>query len=570
MIRGMRFAWVERMRSTASLASSVIVLAIAGLAASCGNTTRDGANATGGAGGGSAGSGAGGSGAGGSAGCGPQPPGLDCWDCDFNFTSPTCSGGSWVCPDQDCGDCGRKPASLSCKDACTQQAQEPICQSSVWTCPAPRSCAGTLPRAFDNAHEADLAVGPDGVIAVTGWFSDAVDFGAGSHSAIGERDAFVVAFAPDDKTLWSMAFGGSKRVEPSSIARTPSGELVVCGRLEGSVTFGATPLSSAGAPDQFIALLDQNGQTVWAKRFDARACSVEVEPDGEIVLAGFFGDSIDHDSFDLGGGPVATTGAADIYVTKLAATGAHIWTRTHAGDSWDYASALTILPNGNITVVGTFKGTLDVGGGPLPSPGLFDGFVLTLDPSGAHVASFSFGGPGDDGASSVAPHPGAADLLIAAHFEQEMKLGTASYKVSGTDASDPDGLIITVDVDGTNASAAQIRGVTDTVFGFERWQVTSSPGGEWVAAGAYQAALEVGGVSLPSAGNYDIGVARDTGSGWAAHRYGDALADVVTAIAIGPNGQLVMTGHVWGAPDFGAGPLGPGADRMFVADLPIP
>jgi hypothetical protein len=496
---------------------------------------------------------------------------MDCLECDNSFTSPTCSDGKWICPPRECGPCGPEPLTVSCENACTLETSAPVCVGSEWICPESEVCgAARWSRAFDNAREAGLAVGTDEVIAVTGWFSDSVDFGSGSHTAVGERDAFVVTFDQNGGALWSTAFGGSQRVEPSSIARTASGNLVVCGRLEGTVTLGATQLTSVGAPDQFIALLDNNGQALWAKRFHARACSVESEPDGEIVLAGFFGDSVDHDAFDLGGGPVPTTGAADIYVTKLTEAGDHVWTRTYAGDKWDYARDLAILPDGNITVVGMFKGTLDVGGGPLPTAELFDGFALTLDGDGAHVASFSFGGPGNDGASSVAPHPGEPDLLIAAHFEQTLQLGSASFTASGADPTDSDGLVLVVDVDGKNAIASQIRGVTEQITGAELWQISSHPQGDWAAAGQYRDMLEVGEVSFANAGDYDIGVVRNGSSGWAAHRYGDALADFATAIAISPKKQLIMTGHVWGAPDFGAGPLESGTDRMFLAELPLP
>ncbi len=48
-----------------------------------------------------------------------------------------------------------------------------------------------------------------------------------------------------------------------------SGNYYVAGEFEGTVDFGAGPLTSAGGSDIFFLKLDPSGSVIWSKRFGA-------------------------------------------------------------------------------------------------------------------------------------------------------------------------------------------------------------------------------------------------------------------------------------------------------------
>ena len=547
--------------SRAAIATVALVLA----AMACSSTVTGG--------GGSGGSG----GSAGSGGCGPMPGAIDCATCTGGFTSPICSNGHWTCAPLDCGPCGPLAWPATCENPCTSETVALVCEGTAWTCPVPETCPGAArwSKAFANATEADLAVGPGGTIAVVGAFADTVDFGDGPHVAAGDSDAFVVLFDADGVPLWSQTFGGGPSAGAGSVAMLPDGRLAVCGRFDGTTTFGATSLTSQGAADQFVGVLDAGGLPLWAKRFDARACTVEVDPDDNLVLAGYFGDSIDLDPLDLGGGPVPSSGHADIYVAKLTAAGDHLWTRTFAGSLYDYANDVAVSTAGDVAVVGTFRGALDLGGGTLTTNGAidaFDAFAFTLDADGNHLSSFAFGGPDHDTASSVAFGPGG-ELLIAAAFHGTVTLGNETFVVSGADPSDADGLIVVASPDGTTLQATQIAGASDVIHGWDGFEVCAPPPGassDFLIGGGFTQALDVGGATATSHGDYDVAIARRGASAWSLNHYGDEYADILTALAWTPTQRVVATGHFWGGTDFGAGPPGLGSNRMFLAEFPAP
>jgi len=135
------------------------------------------------------------------------------------------------------------------------------------------------------------------------------------------------------------------------------------------------------------------------------------------VAGGFEG------SIDLGGGALNAVGAVDMYIGKLSAAGAHVYSKRHgaAGGSVS-AAGLAVGAAGDLFVAGPMDGAVDLGGGVLTSAGATDVFVLRLDPGGAHAWSRRFGGGGNQYASSAVVD-GAGQLLVTGYFEQTINFG---------------------------------------------------------------------------------------------------------------------------------------------------
>jgi hypothetical protein len=84
-------------------------------------------------------------------------------------------------------------------------------------------------------------------------------------------------------------------------------------------------------------------------------------------------------SVDFGGGPLPSTGL-DIFVAKYSASGSHLWSKRFGGSSSDLGNAIAVDGSGNVFVTGYFQNTIDFGAGPLASNGALDLFLTKLSP----------------------------------------------------------------------------------------------------------------------------------------------------------------------------------------------
>lgn len=92
-------------------------------------------------------------------------------------------------------------------------------------------------------------------------------------------------------------------------------------------------------------------------------------------------------TLDLGTGPLASAGEGDILVAKLAGDGATVWSKRF-GDAMDQAPVSVATDGGgNVIVAGFAHGTVDFGGGPLATAAAGEGFLVKLDPAGNHLWS---------------------------------------------------------------------------------------------------------------------------------------------------------------------------------------
>src|SRR5439155_11265907 len=108
------------------------------------------------------------------------------------------------------------------------------------------------------------------------------------------------------------------------------------------------------------------------------ANSIAVDGNGDVVVAGDFSGTV-----DFGGGLLTSAGTKDIFVAKYSgADGSHQWSKRYGGTGDDHASGVTLDNGGNVGLTGSFKGTVDFGGGALITPGA-DMFVAKYSAAGS-------------------------------------------------------------------------------------------------------------------------------------------------------------------------------------------
>src|SRR6185295_3676510 len=119
-----------------------------------------------------------------------------------------------------------------------------------------------------------------------------------------------------------------------------------------------------------------------------------------------------------------TAGGSDIFVAKYNGAGQHQWSKRVGGDSTDNGYALAVDSTGNVVVTGLFAGTVDFGGGPLPSAGLSDIFLAKYSAAnGSHMWSKTFGSSSSGEAGHGVEVDGNNDVLLVGKFSGTTNFG---------------------------------------------------------------------------------------------------------------------------------------------------
>jgi hypothetical protein len=226
----------------------------------------------------------------------------------------------------------------------------------------------------DVAAQLGTGLGVDSIgnIYVTGDNSGTLNFGgAPLVSATGDEDVFLTKLDPNGTELWGFEYGDSSTQGAPDIAVLPNDQIALVGEFVGSITFGTTKLTAAGANpsnrDIFVVKLDGGGNVLWAKSFgdgsDQYNAHVALDANGNVLVI-----CTGTGKMDFGGGPLVSAGGGvsgpDVFVAKLKGTdGSYVWA-TSFGDSHDQG-ALSIGSAGGDDVIFTasFDGTVTFGGG---------------------------------------------------------------------------------------------------------------------------------------------------------------------------------------------------------------
>lgn len=163
----------------------------------------------------------------------------------------------------------------------------------------------------------------------------------------------------------------------------------------------------------------------------------------------------------FGDPPIISAGGYDFFLVKLDPGGKLLWYKQF-GDAMDQDSgSLAVDPTGNVLIAGKRSGTLNFGGANLSSGEIF---VAKLDPAGAHVWSKSFAATSSGEPRIAAGTDGSAVLWTSF-------LGSASFG-TGTLMANPDRKAVL-------ASLKADTGATEWLKTFVSTGADSLPGGTY-------------------------------------------------------------------------------------------
>ncbi len=444
---------------------------------------------------------------------------------------------------------------------------------------------------LDDGYEAV----PDGAggIFLTGTIAGNADFGAINLTATGSTEAFVAHYDAGGNVIMAVCSAGSGNKEGYSLARDPSGNLLLSGSFTGTAIFGADTLRSAGNGDVFLAKLDSTGTFLWARQGgganddESFFGKVAVDGNGNAFIAGAVGGTATFNTTTLSG-----MGNDDVFIGKYDPAGNLVWVQHAGGNNYDYSRGLAVDPAGTVYVGGTFTATAQFGQFSLTSVGAGDMFVgkigfvppaITLQPVGGSVLAgqnltLAIVATGTGGVTyqwrfNGTNITGATNTTYTIPNVTTNAAGTYDVLVThvyGTATSAP--AVVTV-VNSLNPlsfvwarrAGGSIAAGNNNDFG--KGMKVDAAGNVYVT-GNFSSVADFGATNVTSAGNVDFYLAKYDPAGtllWVATG-GGAGFDEGLDIALDPAGNPVVTGIMVGPATFDTNVLaGFGGQDVFVA-----
>jgi hypothetical protein len=286
-----------------------------------------------------------------------------------------------------------------------------------------------------------LAADGAGGFFASGGVSGTVDLGAGSFDTASTLNGFIGRFDKNCAPLWSHVLTGVEGNQLGLLAVNGAGDVAVFGWDSAGVDLGGGPLPAGYG--EVLAKYDSAGGFKWAKKFAAVPVSASLSipafgGSGDIYAGGLLTGTIDLGGGALSGPPNAK--GSSMLLARFDASGNHVWSRAFApgaqapnpndgGQPFQPNHHVrSVLPvGGEVVVVGSFNGYLDVGGGTLPAgepgpPSWDSTLVMKRDGSGTHLWSRSFRGSPSHAAST----PAGGVVYVA-----DLRLATVDFGVAG-------------------------------------------------------------------------------------------------------------------------------------------
>jgi hypothetical protein len=336
-----------------------------------------------------------------------------------------------------------------------------------------------------------------------------------------------------------------------------------------------------------LVVMATNAQDVvfdWAKQMGGinsdYGYSIAVDSEGNIYTTGYFFDTVD---FDPGVGVfnITSTGSADVFITKLDASGNFVWAKHLGGLQGDGGFAIALDNTGNIYTTGLFVGTSDFD----PNAGIFNltstgggTFISKLDTSGNFVWAKQIESPSDFNIGVSLASDASGNVYATGYFNGIADFDPSASTFNLTSSGNYDIFILKLDASGNFVWAKRMGGI-DNDSGVDI-KVDDS-GSNVYSTGEFRSTVDFdpnGGIfNLTSSGSRDIYISKLDASGnfvWA-KKIGGSGADRGHSIAIdNTNNYVYIAGEFAGTTDFdpGAGTnnlTAAGGQDSFVTKLDI-
>jgi hypothetical protein len=228
----------------------------------------------------------------------------------------------------------------------------------------------------------------DEFVAV-GYFAGTVNFGGTQKISAGFNDAFVARYNSAGTLSWVTAWGSTSDDKANGVDVDNLGNVAVTGTFTNNVDFGGGPITNTGgtsSADIFLVKLSSAGIHQWSRGFGSAGVGqighgVAFDGAGNVLLTGSLVALTSPYTVDLGGGPISGNGYYNPFIAKYSGSGAEIWAKSYIAGSADaFGWSIGADANNNVIAAGYYQGSINFGGTTMMSPGSEDTYLVKLAP----------------------------------------------------------------------------------------------------------------------------------------------------------------------------------------------
>lgn len=250
----------------------------------------------------------------------------------------------------------------------------------------------------DNSSQAGINIQVDGegnIIGLVRMYG-ILEVGGEPYDTVGGMEIFIFKLDSEGNHIWSLGVGGPDADRAERFGIDPNtNDVILTGTFTDNADFGNVNFISAGLRDAFVMRIDaDSGNIEWVEQIggpaDEYGFGVGVQANGNIVISGRFGDTI-----DIGNDELTSNGDRDVYLATLQPDGTPIWAQSFGGVGEEQVHEIAVQASGDIVVMGSMSETVDFGGGPRVSAGSRDMFVASYTSNGNHQWSQVWGDEND-------------------------------------------------------------------------------------------------------------------------------------------------------------------------------
>jgi hypothetical protein len=412
------------------------------------------------------------------------------------------------------------------------------------------------------------AVDAQGNTYFTGNFDSSLTLDASTTlTSADNADGYIAKYSPSGTLLWVRQLTGENRLEGLSL--DAAGNAYVSGALFTSLQLGGLSLAgNVTTVGSFVAKLDPQGQAQWLRPVGVSSTgsftttAPRLDAAGNLYLAGQLRGTVPFGSVTLSNNDNTATPEIDQVLVKYDAQGTVLWARQggHITGLNDLGTPqLVVAPAGDAFLiswlqsggtVGNFGGVSQPGGA---GAGSTDILIVKYDAQGVPQWLKQGGGPGTD-FPGQAIIDGAGRLALTLDFRSATTFTYEGLTLTGTGFWSA-GLLL---LDG--GSGTPVWGQVLNSSNWARYQgVAADAAGNIYAAGNFGSDATAGSISLGTATGVAAALVSYSPQGavrWVL-RSGGTQSEEARALAMGPGGQLSMSGIYSGAAQFGTVTLPP-------------
>lgn len=387
----------------------------------------------------------------------------------------------------------------------------------------------------------------EGNVIVVGSFTGSAQLGNTHLSGQGGIEGFVAKYTAAGVLLWARVISGPAEDLARGVTTDQSGHVYVVGHFTDTVVFDSAPnhtiaAKSEGKKDMFVVKYDANGTVLWqltgGGTGDDTATDIAwYKYSNKLYISGGF-----ENRAHFGTTTILSNGLTDAYLLKIDAAGNAHWIRNGGGLEHDIAASVAVSNTEDVFITGDFYDQAQFEGTTLQATGSSDMFLARFNPEGTLLWATTNGGTSVDVATAVRTDLNG-HVFVCGYYQ-----GTTTFQnFSASALGYNDVFLAKFDGNGTCIwlNTAGSSGLDNCLGMAVDWD------GSTYLTGFFEDQMHSQDISFQGQG-YDIFILSYYPDGTVRYgrNAGAASSDFGTAICLGPQQSLYVTGYYFYFADF--------------------